>query len=383
MIRPNWTTIIQLINTETSTWDRDLVYYLVDESTADRIFAIPISGSGQKDRLVWKHEGSGEYSVKSGYRALNTDYLRDSTYRSSFGEDYKVFYNTLWSLNILGKIKIHISTLVNNLVPHFGNLARRTFCAAVSCPLCKEELEDSDHLLWYCSILQRVWALLTVQIPSFEDSVGHILRFVKMFSAADEQQKQIIVISIWSLWFHRNKLVHEGANFSMQEMLGFIRGYVHNICLNFMSLCSSPRPLIKEIWRPPDPGVIKLNFDASFLKEEKLAVTAVLARNFTGKIVGAETYLFNDVTDAFVAEARACKRALIFASRMYFRRLVVEGDSLTEISYLAVTRLINEAAYTLALEGRRRNIYGDWLTGVPESVQLAALQDRLAWDRRS
>ncbi|PPD88399.1 hypothetical protein GOBAR_DD14660 [Gossypium barbadense] len=246
MIRPNWTTVNQLINTETSTWDRDLVYYLVDESTADRIFAIPISESGQEDRLVWKHEGSGEYSVKSGYWALNTDYLRDSTYRSSFGEDYK-------------------------------------------------------------------------------------------------------------------------------EVLGFIRGYVHNICLNFMSPCSPPRPLIKEIWRPPDPGVIKLNFDASFLKEEKLAVTAILARNFTGEIVGAETYLFNDVADAFVAEARACERALIFAGRMCFRRLVVEGDLLTEISYLAVTRLINEAAHTLALEGRRRKIYGDWLTGVPESVRLAAL----------
>ncbi|KAL1066849.1 hypothetical protein V6Z11_D12G089300 [Gossypium hirsutum] len=247
MIRPNWTTVNQLINTETSTWDRDLVYYLVDESTADRIFAIPISESGQEDRLVWKHEGSGEYSVKSGYWALNTDYLRDSTYRSSFGEDYK--------------------------------------------------------------------------IPSFEDSVGHILHFVKMFFAADEQQKQIIVISIWSLWFHRNKL----------EVLGFIRGYVHNICLNFMSPCSPPRPLIKEIWRPPDPGVIKLNFDASFLKEEKLAVTAILARNFTGEIVGVETYLFNDVADAFVAEARACERALIFAGRMCFRRLVVKGDLLTII----------------------------------------------------
>ncbi|MBA0753289.1 hypothetical protein Gogos_022182, partial [Gossypium gossypioides] len=78
-----------LINKETSTWNRELVYNLVDESTVDRIFTIPISGCGQEDRLVWKHEGSGEYSIKSGYRALNTDYLRDSTYRSSFGEDYK------------------------------------------------------------------------------------------------------------------------------------------------------------------------------------------------------------------------------------------------------------------------------------------------------
>ncbi|MBA0753169.1 hypothetical protein Gogos_020628 [Gossypium gossypioides] len=141
-----------------------------------------------------------------------------------------------------------------------------------------------------------------------------------------------------------------------------------------MNFCHSLRSMVKEIWRPPDHGVIKLNFDASFLKEERLAATAVLARDFIGEIVGAETYLFKDVADAFVAEARACERALIFSSMMCFRRLVVEGNSLTviknvkkkeedksvlrpithhiynlgmlfdEVSYLAVPRLVNEAA---------------------------------------
>lgn len=75
-----------------------------------------------------------------------------------------------------------------------------------------------------------------------------------------------------------------------------------------MSLCSSPRTLTKEMWRPPEPGVIKLNFDASFLKEEMHAVTAVLARNSQGEILGAETYLFSDVADAFVAEARGLRK---------------------------------------------------------------------------
>lgn len=153
----------------------------MDESTANRIFTIPVSEWGQEDRLVWKHEGSGEYSVKSGYRVLNSDYLRDPKYKSSCGEEYKVFYTALWSLNIPGKIKIHIWRSVNNLVPHFCNLARGSLCAVALCPLCKEELENSDHLLWSCRILQKVWVSLSVQIPLFDDSVGHSLRFVKCF----------------------------------------------------------------------------------------------------------------------------------------------------------------------------------------------------------
>ncbi|MBA0734622.1 hypothetical protein Gogos_018522 [Gossypium gossypioides] len=180
-----------------------------------------------------------------------------------------------------------------------------------------------------------------------------------------------------------------------------------------MLLYPTPRAMVKGIWRLPNQGVIKLNFDASFVKNDKTATTAVLARNATGEIVGAETYLFEDITDAFVAEARACERALIFASKMCLRRLIVEGDSLTVItniqkkkkdksvlrpithhiynlgkcfevvSYFAVPRVANEAAHTLAMEGRKRKVCGSWVHGVPGSVRMAALKDCSAWFQRS
>ncbi|MBA0689271.1 hypothetical protein Goari_007006, partial [Gossypium aridum] len=139
------------------------------------------------------------------------------------------------------------------------------------------------------------------------------------------------------------------------------------------------------LWRPPDFGIIKLNFDASFIQEKKLATTAVLARDYKGEVVGAETYLFEDVVNAFVAEARACERALIFASMMCFRRLAVEGDSLSldmlfdEVTYNFVPRVVNDAAHILALEGRRRRVYGSWVNGVPDSMRIVVMKDRLTW----
>lgn len=54
-------------------------------------------------------------------------------------------------------------------------------------------------------------------------------------------------------------------------------------------------------------GIIKMNFDTSFIKEKGIATTTVLARNYKGDVVGAETYLFENVADSFVAEARACE----------------------------------------------------------------------------
>ncbi|MBA0808861.1 hypothetical protein Gohar_024565, partial [Gossypium harknessii] len=163
---------------------------------------------------------------------------------------------------------------------------------------------------------------------------------------------------------------------------------------------------------PPDFGIIKLNFDASYIQEQKLAITAVLARDCRGEVVGADTYLLEDVGDAFVAEARACERALLFARMMGFRRLLVEGDSQSvikhvqkkevdrsilrpityhiqrlhllfdEVTYNFVPREVNSAAHVLALEGRSRRVCGNWVDGVPDSVRLAVENDWLLWNQR-
>ncbi|MBA0701669.1 hypothetical protein Goari_022306, partial [Gossypium aridum] len=74
-------------------------------------------------------------------------------------------------------------------------------------------------------------------------------------------------------------------------------------------------------------------FDGSLGHKERfgLATTAVLARNYKREVVGAETYLFKDVADSFMAETRAYERALVFAHKMGFQRLAVEGDALSVI----------------------------------------------------
>lgn len=185
---------------------------IVDEETAARIFAIPISGGSSEDVIVWKHEGSGEYIVKSGYRVLTIANLQYNTQVSPMNDAYKDFYKALWSLNIPLKIKIHNWRLINDLLPHFGNLARRKLSVDVAYPLCKTDLEDSNHLVWSCDILQRVWASLQIKIPPLEASWCSKRRFVKTFSAADEHQKRVISISIWGLWYRRNKLIHEGSS---------------------------------------------------------------------------------------------------------------------------------------------------------------------------
>lgn len=106
-----------------ATWNKELVHTIVDEATATRIFSIPLAGCNSEDLLVWKFEGSGEYTVKSGYWVLTTENLQQSSYTSTNVDGYTVFYKSLWALHLPAKIKIHIWRLFHNFLPHFCNLA--------------------------------------------------------------------------------------------------------------------------------------------------------------------------------------------------------------------------------------------------------------------
>ncbi|KAH1107756.1 hypothetical protein J1N35_011524 [Gossypium stocksii] len=262
--------------------------------------------------LVWKHEASGQYSVKSGYRALITDYMLTSSNNYYNVETYRDFYKFLWELHIPGKIKIHAWRAINNYVPHNINLSQRLLVVDVVCPL---------------------------------------------FS-----------------WSHEN-------------------------------MKSFPMSMKQPLWRPPIGEMIKLNFDASFLRESRTLVAAIIARNSEGNFMGACTYNFGNVVDATIVEARACERAMVFATELGCKRIMVEGDSLITIKklnskeedrsvlksiissirdmekqfdyvlYLFVPRLANRAAHALALEGRRSQYDGYWSHEPLESVKLVLEAD--------
>ncbi|KAA3482893.1 reverse transcriptase [Gossypium australe] len=67
-----WTTVNQLIDVSSGTWNKKVICRIVDHEQAARIFKIPPASSRVQDMLVWRHDATGEYSVKSGYRALIT-----------------------------------------------------------------------------------------------------------------------------------------------------------------------------------------------------------------------------------------------------------------------------------------------------------------------
>ncbi|KAH1032402.1 hypothetical protein J1N35_044576 [Gossypium stocksii] len=222
-----WTIVDQLIDESSMTWKEDIIYKFVDHDQARRIFNIPLAHINAEDVLVWRHDNTGEYTVKSGYRVL-----------------------------LSGRSQL------------------------TSCNMDTNDLEDSEHLLWFCEVLRRLWQLLNLRV----DLDRNISDGKKQLSYASELKVGCVIESL---------LISTGSIF----------------------------------WRPLLSGVIKLDFDASFISDSNSSIAAVVARNDQGLVTGACAYQYEDITDAVVAEARAYECALLFAIDMGFKKIILEVDS--------------------------------------------------------
>lgn len=180
----------------------------------------------------------------------------------------------------------------------------------------------------------------------------------------------------------RNRLVHYGVRKTVNELVGFIFGYLHEIEeISPVRVITVHSATDLEI--PPDPGFIKINFDSSYNAKTHSAISGILAQNHLGQIMEACTYPVDHVAYAFIAEAWAWEQAVRFAIDMGFRKVQMEGDSLTvikrlnsyiknksvlspivghikdylsffyNITLLHIRRNANCAAHSLAKEGRR------------------------------
>ncbi|KAK8697543.1 hypothetical protein V6N13_113686 [Hibiscus sabdariffa] len=69
--------VADLIDPAHMKWNVNLVRSLFDSSLLDRILCISLAQSKPPDTLVWRIEGSGQYTPKSGYRLLNAEDIQN------------------------------------------------------------------------------------------------------------------------------------------------------------------------------------------------------------------------------------------------------------------------------------------------------------------
>lgn len=100
----------------------------------------------ESDKVSWKLEAKGSFSVKSTYNALTT---------SDGGPHYK----NIWKAKIPPKIKIFLWLVANDAIVTKDNMIKRNWKGDPSCYFCQQP-ESANHLLFTCPVAKVVWAIV-------------------------------------------------------------------------------------------------------------------------------------------------------------------------------------------------------------------------------
>ncbi|KAK8673098.1 hypothetical protein V6N13_111454 [Hibiscus sabdariffa] len=379
-----------------------LAPFVADEVKVALSTMSPLKASAKSrpsDELVWRCDSTGVYSPKSGYRLLSESAIHhQSLSLEAYSSLFYSFFSSLWELQVPAKCKIFMWRLMHNFIPTFANLCFRKLAVRNLCPLCELHVDTTAHMLFSCTFTQQILSLVGLPSIITVHNQDFTANFATWFLQADKKNKQVIVLTFWTIWFARNNLIHEGTVCSVTKVSTFVLAYLRE--LDSIAALAIPAKLSKDVkWIPPVGDFVKLNFDASFDSALKASVSGIIARDSYGLILAACYSHHSGVADAFIAEAFACEKAVSLAIDLGFRSVQVEGDSLTiikklqsasvdksvispiindirvlmgsfeEITFSFVNRAGNAAAHELARLGTHQTESRFWIEEAPASVE--------------
>lgn len=147
-----------------------------------------------------------------------------------------------------------------------------------------------------------------------------------IFEHTSKENHEFAAITIWALWYDRNKLIHKGIMQQVSEVIIFIQGCGREFRAMQETL-RHPSPTTVSRWSPSPSAWVKINVDTGFSGPTNKAISGFIARDDSGNIMGSG-YRFHTWTSTVVmAEAAAILHDLQFACDMGFRKIILESDS--------------------------------------------------------
>ncbi|KAA3453480.1 reverse transcriptase [Gossypium australe] len=317
--------VAELINSSKREWDKGLILNTFSVDVADLILRIPLSQYPHVDRVAWRGEPSGEFSVRSSYKLLQS--VDPTAY--AIQSNYSDFYRKLWRIDLPTKIKIFIWKSSWNYLATKANMLVRRLAANSLCPRCGLAEENMNHLFRRCPVSEEIWRNLLVLDISFftQEEFGDWLTTVLL--SMPSEQCRIFCVTMWAIWGDRNSRIHDKIRRSGQETAYFVVSYIKELA--GVKKSTQHTTALDIRWRHPSGQGVKINFDAAFDAKNRCSASGVVARDSAGQVLVSATDIHQGVESAFAAEAIACRRATQIALGMGGKQINIEGDSLSII----------------------------------------------------
>jgi len=192
--------LCEFIDQDFKRWKAPLIHSLFDAHTAQLILNTPLQPLVTEDKMIWKGERSGNYSVKCAYRICVSEIV-DNSHMHVNGR-----WNLIWKLKVPPKIKNSLWRVCRGCFPTRARLSSRGVFCPLDCVQCNNNYEDSIHVLIECpKVVQVRW---NANLWDIIDRVIHqdynisALIFTLLQDLSPGQCKLMATI-MWSLWKSR------------------------------------------------------------------------------------------------------------------------------------------------------------------------------------
>jgi hypothetical protein len=118
------------------TWNIDVIQQVFSPDFASSILRTPLIDQVQEDKLIWKAEKNGLYSVKSAYRFCVAD-LVDTSHLQRPG-----YWSGIWCLKCSPKVKHLCWRICRGCLPMRVRLQDKGVHCPTNCVSCESLYED-------------------------------------------------------------------------------------------------------------------------------------------------------------------------------------------------------------------------------------------------
>jgi ribonuclease HI len=308
-------------------WDTYKVSNLFTHDAAIEILAVPLLREVQEDRLVWREEHNGEYTVKSGYRLLMQE--KEEGRRRGILGDWK----SLWKIRAPPKAKHLLWRICRDCLPTRTQLQEHHVQCPAVCELCRGANEDVWHVLFDCEESRNCWTMagldtvISTRLDQFYEAKEVI------FDICSKESKEVagrVALMIWLLWNNRNQWLWNNEKRTATQ-LGVQALHMWEEWFAVQRFHDSTRVEEQvqhaQQWLPPRHGWIKCNVDAGFHNDGRITSGGWCFRNDVGLFVRAGSFWLSGGLSVPEAEALTLLEAMKTACIMNLDKIIFECDS--------------------------------------------------------
>ncbi|CAJ2643989.1 unnamed protein product [Trifolium pratense] len=313
-------------------WNPTLVTSMLGTQLGSRILKTPLFDSVSHDKIIWRFEKNGKYSVKSAYRYCIEDTL-DLSHLKVPGD-----WNLVWQIQAPPKVKNFMWRLCRNCIPTRTRLLQKGVNCPGECVLCATEIEDSIHIILSCEVARQVWQksgfLNTIQQHlTVNNNIADLVFSILQVLTAE--QCSLFSTVLWSLWQSRNNKLWR----SQVETASVVFDRACTVLTNWQTAQIAPKKGINgqqqpaaAKWARPSLGRYKCNIDASFSSGLNRVGIGTCIRDDQGRFVVAKTEWFSPVCDVEMGEAQGLLQALKWVRDLQLEDVDFELDAQTVVT---------------------------------------------------